>query len=463
MVQFPFEDGSYDTMSDAGMPDEQIARVNGCFVDAGIYLHSHSVTEKEWPSIGLIGVSGKSLNFTISCRGSMKSLSVSASGERFPVVSGQEPWGTYFVVLSSEGILGLIEYFESSSSSSSSSSSPPAAGCSSPDSPEGERFFRICAKCVTFTPETLSSIRVFDGVGDRSSGPHFILSGDVRVRPGNNMEISVPEGDNGISISAVPGAGTGIVNCGCKDKPEYVSSINSPDGHTRIFNDTCYDIEPAEFGTVVIDGEERVSRRIRIHAKCTACCTCEMYESIVNDKLAALFSSVKKAKEDIEGLLEVYENGVSAFNMRMRRPSKDDMAVSLSGMPIGKNVSPNLVGNDVIGKMSRCVFTATLRNNSYFTVNARVNSMSGTNVIVEASASWSDASGNPKSKTGDNAGSISGSSYSIYPGRSLVVTFVSVKNMMVGKVKTGGFTGNISFGLTTPKGSLGTISRTVSV
>ena len=463
MVQFPFEDGSYDTMSESGMPDEQIARVNGCFVDAGIYLSSHSVAEDEWPSIGLIGVSGKSLNFTISCRGSMKSLSVSASGERFPVVSGQEPWGTYFVVLSSEGILGLVEYFESSSSSSSSSSSPPAAGCSSPDSPEGERFFRICAKCVTFMPETLSSIRVFDGVGDRSSGPHFILTGDISMKPGNNMEMSVPDGDNGISMSAVPGAGTGVVNCGCKGNPEYGSSITSPDGHTRIFNDTCYDIEPAEFGTVVVDGEERVSRKLRLHAKCTACCTCDMYESIVNDKLAAIFASVKKAKGDLDGLLASYEDGVSAFNRRIRTPSKDDIAVSLSGMPIGKNVSPNLTGSDVKGKMSRCVFTATVRNNSYFTVSATVQSMSGTDSIVEASASWSDSSGNPKSKTGDTAGSIRGSAFSIYPGRSLVVTFVSVKNAMVGKVATGGFTGSVSFGFTTSRGGLGTISRTVRV
>ena len=177
------------------------------------------------------------------------------------------------------------------------------------------------------------------------------------------MVLSDPEDvENGIELSAVPGAGTGIISCGCRGQAESDSTIISPDGHTRIFNDTCYDIEPGPFGTVVVDGETRKSRKLVLHAKCTSCCTCDMYASIVNDKLAALATAVRSAKSDISSLLQTYESGVDAFNRRIYVPKLSDVTVTISGMPIGENLSPKLGGTGVKGKMGRCAFTAIVRN-----------------------------------------------------------------------------------------------------
>ena len=203
-------------------------------------------------------------------------------------------------------------------------------------------------------------------------------------------------------------------------------------------------------------------------AKCTACCTCAMYESIVNDRLAPLSAIVRQAKADIASHLSEYENAVKRFNHRLLRPTASDVRLSLSGMPVGANLSPKLAETKVKGKMGRCAFTAIIRNSSYSVINATVYSLSGSDTVVEASASWSGADGTPKSKTGNAASDIVGQTFSIMPGMSLVVTFVSVKNEMVGAASTGGYKGSISVGISYstengPSGSLGIMRKSVEV
>lgn len=453
LIPFPFEDETSGAEQLGDWSEEWMSRVFGCFADAGIFAKAGRFNDGEWPSIGGISCEGGNLSFTLSCCGSSKTMSVAPASEKFPVVSGNETWGSYFIVLSADGIRSLDDF----------TSSPLAAGCSSPVQPEGDLSFRLCAKCVTLRPESMTSLRVFDGVSSRGSGPHFVLSGDVSFKPGNNMVVSADGEENAVTLSAVPGAGMGAVNCGCGGSGKSDSSIFSPDGNTRIINDTCYDFEPAEEGTVVVDGVERRSRKLRIHGKCTACCTCDMYASIVNDRLAALFRAVKKAKDDIGGLLSTYEDGVEAFNRRMKVPTIADVTLSISGAPSGRNLSPKLSGGNVKGNMERCAFTAVLRNASYFKVKATIGSMWGTDNVVEASVSWSDETGRQLTKNGDSANAIIGSAFTVLPGRSLVVSFVSAKASMVSSVTTGGFTGHISVGLSTPEGSLGTLSKSVSV
>ena len=462
LIPVPFEDGIFPCGQQADDAGELREMVFKCFADAGIFISGRLPQESEWPSACEFDVSGRTLSFTLSCCGSERRMSVSASRSRFPVVSGEDSWGRYFIVLSSDGIKAISDYYESASSSSSSSS-PPATASSSTDSLVGDLSFRFCAKCVNFNPESMSSIRVFDGVSDRSLGPSFVLKGDISIKPGNNISLSESEDGGGFSVSAEPGAGMGVVNCGCNGRKASSSSLISPDGHTRIFNDTCYDLEPSFFGTVVVDGDERLSRKLKIHSKCKACCTCEMYESIVNDRLYGLFESVKNAKTDLDGYLKTYEENVSKFNRRLETQTLSDVTLSLSGMPAGSNLGPKLSGTGVSGKMNRCAFTAVVRNASFYYVNATIGTMSGTDSIVEASATWSSEDGSPKTTSSNSAGGISGSTFTIYPGRSLVVTFVSVKNSMVGSVVTGGYTGSISVGLSGPNGSIGNLSKTVSV
>ena len=457
LIPFPFEDGQVLAWPDKA--EEAQLLLDRCFVDAGVSVHGADIADG-WPSIGKLATGASWISFVLSAGGMERPITISATDARFPIVSGKADFGSYVIVASSEGIRDFLSFC------SSNSISPPVPGSSSPSERVGDFFLRLCAKCVTRSPIGLTSIKVYDGVNAKSEGPHFVLKGDVAIKPGNNMLLSEPD-ENGIQIGAVPGAGMGVVPCMCEDNAVVKSPIMSPDGHTRIFNDTCYDIEP----WIETKNEGGVTERIghiQLHAKCTACCTCAMYESIVNDRLAPLSAIVRQAKADIASHLSEYENAVKRFNQRLLRPTASDVRLSLSGMPVGANLSPKLAETKVKGKMGRCAFTAILRNSSYSVINATVYSLSGSDTVVEASASWSDADGTPKSKTGNAASDIVGQTFSIMPGMSLVVTFVSVKNEMVGAASTGGYKGSISVGLSYstengPSGSLGIMRKSVEV
>ena len=457
LIPFPFEDGQVLAWPDKA--EEAQLLLDRCFVDAGVSVHGADIADG-WPSIGKLATGASWISFVLSAGGMERPITISATDARFPIVSGKADFGSYVIVASSEGIRDFLSFC------SSNSISPPVPGSSSPSERVGDFFLRLCAKCVTRSPIGLTSIKVYDGVNAKSEGPHFVLKGDVAIKPGNNMLLSEQD-ENGIQIGAVPGAGMGVVPCMCDDNAVVKSSIMSPDGHTRIFNDTCYDIEP----WIETKNEGGVTERIghiQLHAKCTACCTCAMYESIVNDRLAPLSAIVRQAKADIASQLSEYENAVKRFNQRLLRPTASDVRLSLSGMPVGANLSPKLAETKVKGKMGRCAFTAILRNSSYSVINATVYSLSGSDTVVEASASWSDADGTPKSKTGNAASDIVGQTFSIMPGMSLVVTFVSVKNEMVGAASTGGYKGSISVGLSYstengPSGSLGIMRKSVEV
>ena len=457
LIPFPFEDGQVLAWPDKA--EEAQLLLDRCFVDAGVSVHGADIADG-WPSIGKLATGASWISFVLSAGGIERPITISATDARFPIVSGKADFGSYVIVASSEGIRDFLSFC------SSNSISPPVPGSSSPSERVGDFFLRLCAKCVTRSPVGLTSIKVYDGVKAKSEGPHFVLKGDVAIKPGNNMLLSEPD-ENGIQIGAVPGAGMGVVPCMCEDNAVVKSPIMSPDGHTRIFNDTCYDIEP----WIETKNEGGVTERIghiQLHAKCTACCTCAMYESIVNDRLAPLSAIVRQAKADIASQLSEYENAVKRFNQRLLRPTASDVRLSLSGMPVGANLSPKLAETKVKGKMGRCAFTAILRNSSYSVINATVYSLAGSDTVVEASASWSDADGTPRSKTGNAASDIIGQTFSIMPGMSLVVTFVSVKNEMVGAASTGGYKGSISVGLSYstengPSGSLGIMRKSVEV
>lgn len=443
LVAYPFEDGKFLSWSGDGR-EMQLA-LQKCFVDAEICLSAHSASGG-WPSIGAMSVGESGISFSIFASGAEVRLSASASRTKFPIISGKSAFGTYVVVVSSEGIRDFCSLCSAGSVSI----------------PSG--MIRLCGKCVNLSPEGLSSIRVFDGVKPREIGPHFVLGGDVAIRPGNNMVVDRPEDMasvdyDGIRITAEAGAGLGIIPCTCEQDEDtrIDSTLRSPDGHTRMFNDTCYDIEPNTKTGV-----------IKMHAKCTACCTCDMYEEIVKEKLAPLADEIRKSKSDLDLMLGEYEDGVSKFNKRISSPTLSDIEMSLSGMPAGRRLGPMLDKTNVSGRMERCAFTAIVRNSSYFSVTAKVFSLSGTDEIVEVSAAVSDEEGVTSAVTGDKASAVVNKPFSILPGRSLAITFVSVKKTKVKSVKTGGFVGSASVGLSyvNDRGvsmSLGTLSRSVEV
>ena len=472
LVPFPFEDGQTLAWSSGSSElDAEAQRLlERCFADAFVNAYGADI-EDGWPSIGGFSAGDSRMSFSICAGGMSASVTISDSASRFPILSGRAPFGSYVVVMSSEGLRDFLSFC------SEKSISPPAPGSSSPSVRDGV-FLRLCARCAAKSPSGLTSIRVFDGVNPKSSGPHFVLKGNISVIPGNNMLISDPD-ENGMQIGAVPGAGMGTVPCSCEDVASVKSPIMSPDGHTRIFNDTCYDIEP--WIESVIENGKVVKRigHIQLHAKCTACCTCEMYESIVNDRLvpiARLVRLLRTGGTDDDGnhvtglgeLLTSYEKAVKRFNQRLQRPMASDVRLSLSGMPVGANLSPKLADTGVKGRMGRCAFTAILRNSSYSVISATVISISGSDSVVEVSVSWTDENGAPRSKTVNSSSDMVNQKFSVMPGMSLVVTFVSVKNEMVGSASTGGYKGSISVGVSYsteggPSGSLGILRKSVEV
>ena len=473
---FPFADGQCIAWEHDRANDLQCA-LQKCFVDAGVYLNSHTVDESEWPSIHLSHAANGVISFMIGAFEDDVSLSVSSSRQPFPMINGNAPWGAFVISCSSEGINDLCSLLDELSVA------PPALDrFSSSPGRDGDLWLKLCPKCVVLKPQGLTSIQVYDGQVSNNhlleNGPHFILQDAIKIRPGNNMQLQDPddtdfavEGRNGISLNAIPGAGLGRNPCTCQETPVGNNMLAGPDGHARLFNDTCYDLEP---GPKYIDPDTGFETQdLKIHVKCTACCTCDMYAALV-DRLsilagsAAQAGSIRWAKASLNDYLRQYESAVRLFNERLSKPLLSDVTMSLSGMPIGANISPKLTTDKVKGRMSRCAFTAIIRNASYFEIVAVVRSLSGSNIIVESSASWSDEGGSPLSTTGDSAAAVLGSSFVIYPGRSLVINFVSQKTNMVNAVSTGGFAGyaSVSLSYKTKQGdtrALGSLSKSVEV
>ena len=441
LVAFPFEDGQCLSWADWDHASDLQMSLQKCFVDAGIYMSSRP-DGGAWPSIGDFYASGSTISFKIAVGECEVNVSVSgSSGTRFPIVNGSAPWGSYVVVMSSEGIMEYCGISPPSRTFSRSSSS----------GREG-LYLRLCAKCATFPHHGLSSVKVFDGWHSFDSGPHFSLSGDVLVKPGNNMILEEEDNDpHAVRLHADPGAGLGKIPCSDDDCGKGAIAIAGPDGHTRVFNDTCYDLEPSTTTGIV-----------KMHVKCTACCTCKMYESIVNERLANLANVIRTAESSIRTMHGEYEECVKMFNKWINEPKIDDVTMTLSGMPTGANIGPKIKNEKVTGKMNMCVFTATITNSSFFEVNVNVKAISGTGRIVEASAAWSGQEGTPLSKTGDSSDRVTGM-YSIYPGRQLVLTFISVKDDMVSEATTGGYSGSVSADISWKGSFLGTLEKSVSV
>lgn len=458
-IAFPFEDDQcLSWRHDERLRLQQA--LQKCFVDANVSLTDHSVPDGGWPAIGSFSVDDNTLYCVLSVGDDIVQVSIRADRDRFPILYGKRPWGAYVLVASAEGIVEFLSLCKELSIS------PPVPTQTSYTGRDGAFWLRLCPKCVNVRPISLTSIRVFDGVKAKADGPHFVLTGNVEVRPGNNMQLLEPDDiENGIEFNATPGAGLGRIACVCAETAGGNAALAGPDGHARLFNDTCYDLE---VGEKYINKDGLETQDLKIHVKCTACCTCAMYESIVNDRLVKLANIVREAKLRIGELHQSYESAVKRFNTRLVCPTLSDVTLTLSGMPIGANVSPKIGNNKVSGKMSRCAFSALVRNSSFSALTVTVTGMSGTDSIVEAIATWTNEPGEPQEVISDSAGGVVGKKYTIYPGRSLSITYVSEKNAKVSQVITGGFSGKFAVDIAyrAPDGttrSIGSLRKDVQV
>lgn len=390
-IRYPFADDSV-----LSIPESSARAVFGCFVDAMIQLKDRG--SDIVPKVIGISLLGHTLSFTLSGP-SRIALNCTRSKSRFPVITGETDWCWYAFVLSSDGIREL-------------ESVTALDGLSS-----GE--LELSPHCIGMPSLGVSALEVCGGLREHDgrrltlqealeASPDAIVSGDIGIEEGFNASLS-SEGTD-LTVTASPGAGAGTAPCPCEQTEQDSTrrGIWSKDGHVRLFNDTCYDCLPS--------GQGRLSGSLTLQAKCKACCTCEMYETLVNGRLVPLKNAILSAKRNLDRTLEDYEDSVRKWNERIRTATEDDIVMTMTAVPM-ESAGTNLSGSGVSGRMSRCGFTANVRNDSFVDVKVVIDGITANGKIFQQTLGY--LSGNtPVVKS-----SAAGQSVTLQPGKSLLISY----------------------------------------
>ena len=403
LIRYPFADDAIVP----GLSPVRQEQVFGCFVDAMISVFSNptdSSSQDETPRPWIRGLSsdGVTLRFSLVFGSSEIPLSCARSREiAFPVINKSTSWGYFVLVLSSDGIRELGVYAESSASSSS---------LSLPLSPH----------CVIPRADELRTIQVYDGVQTRESGPHYTLSGDIKLVPGNNIQLtSTSDNTHAIVINAVPGAGAGIIPCSCESDSsssgnDQTSNLSCADGHVRLFNDTCYDLVPST-----------TEGLIYVHAKCTACCTCGMYADLVNNRLKPIYDLLAGDRSRLGQILSKYNQNVAKWNKRIQTCEPEDVVLTMAGIPLdaaGTNLDAN--ATQVKGRLNRCGVNATIRNDSFVSITVQSFVLGGSGELRQITVNYAGSDGNPVVNQYEESDKIP--AITLLPGRSVGISFFIV-------------------------------------
>ena len=393
IIRYPFADDSI-----ISCPNDLAGAVFGCFVDAMVQLKEDDVKTY----ISGISLQSHTILFTLNGKSSVH-LTCTRSKTKFPVITGETDWCWYTFVLSSDGIREL-------------------EGFQGVDAITDNRL-ELAPRCIGQRPNGILSIGIYEGTKEKdgvrlslqeaiNDAPDVVVSGNVSFTEGTNAFISV-DGKT-VTLAALPGSGTGTAVCLCtEEEGEGRNGLRSPDGHVRIFNDTCYDLIPATSEGV-----------LRAQAKCKACCTCDMYASIVNDRLIPLKNEILAAKNQISESLSEYEDAVTKWNARMNKALPEDIVLTLTAVPLDAT-GTNLSGGSVSGRMSRCGFTSVVRNDSFIDVDISFKTLTVTGGSIKEVMVNYTKDGNPISQHGVNT------KITLQPGKSMVVTYYTVKDAYV--------------------------------
>ena len=412
-IRYPFADDS--TLYGF----ESIERpVFGCFVDAMIQLTDADAV----PSVSGLSFSGHTLSFTLKGKTDVP-LTCTRSRTRFPVISGKTDWCWYVFVLSSDGLRDLesLEAADPRLSTLSLDFSPRCVGAPSAELRKIELYEGL--QTDPATGRRISLQTALDSLPDR------VISGDVGLHEGYNMELAADADE--ITLSAIPGAGRGTAPCPCPPEEEDSGKrgIWSEDGHVRFFNDTCYDYLTQNQSD---DGEGY----LRMNAKCKACCTCDMYALLVNGRLVPIKDLVLESKAVLDRTLSKYEDAVRKWNARIETAKADDIVVNMTAIPLDP-AGTNIKG-DVSGRMSRCGFTVTVRNDSFVDVSVVIEKIVSSGTIFQPTVSYvqNDA---PRTLL-----SGSGTSVTLQPGKSLTLSYFVRSGTYSGRSSRNGFSSTVT-------------------
>lgn len=452
-IRYPFADDSLLSVNDS-----KAITVFGCFVDAMVQIKSSDLDIT--PTISNISISHDILTFSLNGRTGIDTpvtLTCAKSKTSFPIIKGKTDWCWYAFVLSSDGIR---EYAE-------------LEGSSDPIGNISGSVLHLNTRCIGYPAKGVTKVSVYGGKGwNQAEGrrytrleaiqlsPDAEVTGAIRFVPGYNMvigedisEISLERSvqPDGLKFSAVPGAGAGTAPCDSQEAVTFkTEGLLSVDGHTRLFNDTCYDLVPIKYS------EE--SAELKMHAKCKACCTCQMYVSIVNDRLVPLKDKILSQKRSFDKTYKLYETNVAKWNKRITNAYPEDIIISTTGIPLDA-AATNLKNSDVAGTMSRCGFSVMVRNDSFVTVSIEFSDFITNGEVFEAQFSYMDESFEPK-VIPMPAGSVSGT-VELAPGRSVVLTCFVRSKTYVQKSEQSGFIAKVK--VTARQGSRIIFSRVKGV
>ena len=469
-TRYPFADDSVIAKADGSQVGDSLAlSVFGCLVDAFVSPKSATGFLDVSPAVTNLSVAGTALRFdlvnTASTEFEAANVVVARTPERFIVVNGECAWCYYSFVVSTDGIRDF---------SHDAAAIGDITSC----------VIRIADRCVCQVPANVTELWVYGGEkvhedGDRAGKrltlyealedfPDKVVTGSVKFLPGYNMTFGDGTGFgsivsdqrvNGFSLNAVPGAGDGHAPCGCEpvDVAFNTPGILSRDGHTRLFNDKCYDLVPTVYS-------EKYGV-LKMHAKCKACCTCEMYADLVNNRLIPLRDRITAAESSLRGTFDKYEENVAKWNERLVTAMPEDVVVSYSHVALDAAGTDLKAGANVSGKMSRCGFSVVMRNESFVEVDAYLDMFRSSGDVFESQVGHMAADGTPVVTPLALLSGYEGHDklVTLPPGRSATLVFYVRSSAMVTTDKQTGFLASIALSFQQGDRLVVSKSRTLSV
>lgn len=151
----------------------------------------------------------------------------------------------------------------------------------------------------------ITSISIYNG--SPSGTPIATVSGDIKLKPGHNIEFSGSD-DSELEISATPGAGLGVVPC--VNPPDCSAPPLNIEDNAMIVGDGCFFIYT-------------LNNVIHISGKCKPCCVCEDYRDVFYHEKSIANSLVPIRNRLFNTISPKYNTDALAFDKTSHIPSLD--------------------------------------------------------------------------------------------------------------------------------------------
>ena len=115
-----------------------------------------------------------------------------------------------------------------------------------------------------------------------------------------------------------------------------------------------------------------------------------MYSSIVNNRLIPLKNEILSDKNILYKTLNDYETYVARWNKRVSSALPEDIIVTMTAIPLDAAATDLVKGAKVSGKMDRCGYSITVKNNSFVDVSVVIERFSVNGKAFQANINYMD-------------------------------------------------------------------------